>query len=296
MPRLRIGLARFQAAIAARRRGVIGRAFEIVEQVLDDAVLDLHLVGRGAVLARVLVRVEVGAPHRHGIAVQMPGDVVDHPLDADHALRPAEAAEGGVRRGVGLEQVRSDARRRQVVGIVGVAQGAIGNRTRQVERHAAAHGVLEGDAENMALVVEAGGIVDAEVVTLAGDAEIVVAVVAQHHGTAGLSREKCCDGSRQIALGLLAAERAAHAPDLDRYRMIGHAERGRDLVLDLGRVLRRAVDGDLVAFAGDGDRNLAFEVEVLLAADLDAPRYAMRRGGDGGIGIAVRQRARRLEI
>ena len=50
---------------------------------------------------------------------------------------------------------------------------------------------------------------------------------------------------------------------------------------------RRGVDGHLVALAGEGERRLAFEIEVLLAADGELALKPMRRGGDRGLGVAA---------
>ena len=78
-------------------------------------------------------------------------------------------------------------------------------------------------------------------------------------------------------LALLAAEAAAHAARLDGDEGVGNAEDAADDVLHLGRVLRRSVDRHLAAFAGRGDGDLAFEIEMLLAADGELALEAMRR-------------------
>ena len=97
--------------------------------------------------------------------------------------------------------------------------------------------------------VEADLVVDDEVVALAGDDHVVVAVGAALGGAAGLLGDDGADAGEQVALGLLAAEGAAHAADLDRDRVRGHVQHLGDHVLDLGRVLGRGVDRDLVVLA-----------------------------------------------
>ena len=125
------------------------------------------------------------------------------------------------------------------------------------------------------VVVEADLVVGDEVVALAGDHHVVVAVGADLGRPAGLLGDQRGDAGEQVALGLLAAEAAAHAPALDRHGVVGHAQHDRDHVLDLARVLGRGVDRDLVVLARDRQRDLALEVEVVLAADRrSGPRAA----------------------
>ncbi len=50
-----------------------------------------------------------------------------------------------------------------------------------------------------------------------------------------------------------------------------------DDVLHLARVLRRGMDDHVAVLAGDGERDLAFEVEVLLAADAELAGDLLRR-------------------
>ena len=74
---------------------------------------------------------------------------------------------------------------------------------------------------------------------------------------------------RDRRLRLLAAEAAAHAPHHADHLVLAAAEHLRDHGLDLARVLRRGVNGHLARFAGPGQRGLALEVEMLLAAAVE---------------------------
>ncbi len=77
--------------------------------------------------------------------------------------------------------------------------------------------------------------------------------------------------------------------------MDGTSQRMADHVLHLARVLRRGPDGDLVVLAGNGERDVAFEIEMLLAADAHlAP--CSRRGAlsIALLRIAALQRQRRM--
>ena len=97
----------------------------------------------------------------------------------------------------------------------------------------------------------------AEVVALAGQNEIVVAIEPDLAGRAGDARAERGDRRPGAGLALLAAEAAAHAPRLDRHEGVGNAQDARDDVLHLGRVLRRGMDDHLDALAGNGERDLA---------------------------------------
>ena len=81
-------------------------------------------------------------------------------------------------------------------------------------------------------------------------------------------------------LGFLAAEASAHASAFAHHGGIGNGEHLGDAMLHLGRMLGRAMDEHAAAFARDGERHLALEVEMLLAADgepaLQAARGARR--------------------
>src|SRR3546814_16101225 len=73
------------------------------------------------------------------------------------------------------------------------------------------------------LVVKADVVVDEKIVTLAGDDEVVVAVGADLGGAASLLGDQGGNHGKEVALGLLAAEGAAHSAHLGRHR-IGRSE------------------------------------------------------------------------
>ena len=60
-----------------------------------------------------------------------------------------------------------------------------------------------------------------------------------------------------------------------------HAERMRHQMLHLARMLRRAVHEHAAGFLRHGVRDLAFEIELLLAADVERAGEPVRRGVDG---------------
>ena len=134
------------------------------------------------------------------------------------------------------------------------------------------------------LVVEADLVIDDEVVPLAGDDHVVVAVGPELHRPLQLAGGERRDAGEEIGLGLLAAEPAAHAPHLDGDGMGGDAQHLRHHVLHLAGMLRRGEDLHVLLLAGDGERNLAFEVEMILPADrhraLEPARTFRQRGRD----------------
>ncbi len=116
-------------------RTVVGRGFQLVEQFVDDVVFYRLAVWRDVV---PVFAVEVGAAHIQRVAAERARDVVQDVLDGERALRPAEAAEGGVRLRVGARAETVDLHFGQPVGVIEMADGARHHRTGQVGREARA--------------------------------------------------------------------------------------------------------------------------------------------------------------
>src|SRR5439155_664086 len=128
----------------------------------------------------------------------------------------------------------------------------------------AAAGKGEFHAEDAAVAVEADLVVGDEVVTLAGDQHVVVAVGPKLHGTAELLREQRGDAGEQARLAFLAAESASHPAAVDddgkasgAPRLVdgtcGYREdRLADVLDECGREDRIVGDdGAIVVLAGD---------------------------------------------
>ena len=75
----------------------------------------------------------------------------------------------------------------------------------------------------------------------------------------------------------------------------GLAENRGDQVLHLARVLGRAPDQQVAVLARHGKRDLALQIEVVLAAHPDAAREPMRRVGDRLLGLAAAHLVRRQD-
>ena len=114
---------------------------------------------------------------------------------------------------------------------------------------------------------------------LAGQHEIIITVIDCLGWPAGDMRRQRRQDGRKIALTFLAAEGAAHAPCLDGHGMVRQAEAVGHLVLDLGRVLRRAMQRHVPVLARNGERRLPLEIEMFLPADLDPAGQRMLRAG-----------------
>jgi hypothetical protein len=163
--------------------------------------------------------------------------MVNHPLDPDDALRAAKAAIGGGAAGVGFQPVGFDADVGDPVAIVGVQHGTVGDGEGQILAPSAAHEVREVDGDQLAGGVRPGLVADFDVMALAGDDHVVVAVITHLAGFAGGVGCQGTGDGEGIALGFLAAKTTAHPPHFDPDGGHWQVQGMGDLVLDLGRVL-----------------------------------------------------------
>src|SRR5271165_1314760 len=152
-------------------------------KVLDDGGLCLEILHRLAV--RRLLEPgpqQVGFAHVERIEAAFAGDGVHRALNGDHPLRAAKAAKGSVGDGVCLQAPRADRRVRQPVTVASVKHRAVDNAGRKIGGAAAArveHHFVAGDD---APVVIADAPVGPEIMALAGQHEVVVAIEANLAG------------------------------------------------------------------------------------------------------------------
>ena len=165
--------------------------------------------------------------------------------------------------------------------------GAVGHGDRQIKRPATAGVLGEIDAEHAAAIIVGHVIIDPEIVPLAGDRHVVVAVIAHLGGAARQGRHHRAGAGERIALAFLAAKAAAHPAGLDADRVHRLADGLGNLVLDLGRVLGRGMDDHIAIVLREDEGGLAFQIEMLLPAHLEPPLKAVRRGREGGVDIAL---------
>ena len=120
--------------------------------------------------------VKVALAHIQRVQAQLARNVAHDGFGHDHALRPAEAAKGGVALGIGFAAVRGDGHILQKVGVIDMKHGPVGHRAGQVGAEAAVDGHRELEAGNAARVVKPDAVVVGKRVAFAGDQKIVVAV------------------------------------------------------------------------------------------------------------------------
>ena len=124
----------FQVSVAcvelrdgAAARFVVDALFEFADEFIKDIVFDRHAEGRDVALGNAI---KIGLANFERILAQTPRDLLDHFLDADHALRPAEAAKRGVRRLVREAALRCDAQLVEEIRVVRVRHRTVGDRMR----------------------------------------------------------------------------------------------------------------------------------------------------------------------
>ncbi|MNQ25004.1 hypothetical protein D3C85_382160 [compost metagenome] len=263
--------------------GVLAAFLQLGGHLVDDVVLD-RLVVVGDVALVLTVVVELAYFER--VLAQLARHRVHDFFDGDHPLRAAEAAVGGVRGGVGLAAVAVDGGVAEVVGVVRVEHRAVDDGAGQIRRITAVAGQFDLDAMQQAIVVEADVVFDIEGVALAGNTHVFHARQTHLGRPPGQVGDHRAQAGRACSLGFLAAETAAHAAHIDNDLVHRHAEHFGDQLLHLGGVLRRGVDDHAAVFARHHRGNLGFQIEMFLAADMQAALQALRRGGQFGSGIA----------
>jgi len=120
--------------------------------------------------------------------------------------------------------------------------------------------------DDFAAAAESDAVPVLERVAFPGRVHVVVFAVDDARRPLRLLRDERGDDGGMRGLTFLPAERAAHPFRHDRDFVNGEPQQMRNGVLHLGGVLRRRVHRELIEFAGDGDRRLRLEVEVVGAA------------------------------
>src|SRR5207302_9112170 len=101
------------------------------DELANHIVLDRLMIGRDIPIASA---VKITLADLERVEPERKGYFLDHTLYADHALRSAEAAEGRIGNGIGLQRLRGKFHSGKIVAIVGMEQSPIRNRTREVGR------------------------------------------------------------------------------------------------------------------------------------------------------------------
>jgi hypothetical protein len=163
------------------------------------------------------------------------------------------------------------------IGVIGVEHGAVADRVAQVGGAAAACEQVGINAQNAATPVEAHGVIDPEIMPLAGHHHVFVAVEAALGRTARHMGRQSREAGPLRGLALLATEGSAHAAALHRHARGRQMEHVRHEMLHLGRMLRRAMQHHAALLLRHGEAHLAFKVEMFLATDAETFRKPLWR-------------------
>ena len=152
----------------------------------------------------------------------------------------------------------------------------IGHRPRKVGGKAGACREIRFHRQDVALIGETDFIFGEKIVPLSGHHHIFVTVGPKLDGAVELLGSKRCECCELISLGFLTAETAAHAACEDGHRMDRDLQDIGDHMLDFARMLGGGPHRHLVILAGNGKRNMPFEIEMLLPADAHLARKPAR--------------------
>ena len=277
-------------------RAVIAALFQFRDEFMDHVVDDFLAIRRDIASFHIVAAIEIEQADIERIALQMAGDFIDHVLDGDGALRPAEAPESRVRLRIRLAAGGADIHVGQVICVVKVADGARGDGAGQVRRVAGARGHVDPGGKDPPVVVVAHFVFIIKTVALARHQHVVVAVGAQFDGALQFGRRNRCGRRPQGRLRFLAAKTATHAPAFDGNVVRMHAQRMCHHVLHLARMLGRTQHQHALRFLRDGVGNLSFQVKLFLAAHIQLALDHMRRRIERGLVVAARQLHRRQHI
>ncbi len=264
--------------------GIVRGFLKLGDEARQDHVLDRLVIG-----GQLAVAIEVGLAHRQRVLTRGIGDFLDQPFGHDHALRPAKAAKRGVADGVRAQRMRPHLHVGIVIRVVGMKQRPVRDRHAEIGGKPAARIPVALHRADAAVIVEADAVIHDEIVALASRDHVVVAIGAQLDRAVPFLRGDGGDAAEQVHLRFLAAEPAPHAAHVHDNRVGRHPQRVRDHVLHLGRVLGRGEDRHLVILAGNRQRDLAFQIEVVLPADFHATRDHARGGRHRLFGFATAQ-------
>jgi hypothetical protein len=145
----------------------------------------------------------------------------------------------------------------------------------QIGRPATARGKQAIHGQNAPIIIKAQIVIYAEIMALAGDFHILIAVGPQFDSAAKCALRPRRPRRKTGSSGFLCRQSrrpcGAHSPPP---HWQAHPGMGNHM-LRLAWVLGRGEDGDLIILAGDGQCNLAFQIHMVLAAHMKAPLDAV---------------------
>ena len=235
----------------------------------------------GGVARHCRVFVDVKQAHIQRIFTNVIGNFFDDGFDAKHTLRATKATESGGALRVGFAAVADQLEVGDVVAVVDVQTRTIVNGTRVINAVAATRHERDVGTQDTAFVVVTHFVIDAEVVTLARDHHVVVAVDAQLDGTLQFEGGQCSALTENAGIAFFAAKATAHAAANDFHVVGAKVQCGGCFTLIAVRVLRRTIQSELTVFTRHRVSNLAFHVKLFLLTRFGAALHFARRIGNG---------------
>ena len=265
-------------------------------QLGDEWLLVLAFGQRGRAAVEGLDAVVIATAQLGGVHAETLRGTRHRVLDDEHPLRPAEPAKRRVRGGVGAHGPALEAQVGDVVGVGGVEQRAVEDRRGEVDAPAAVGVGEDLERADAAVGGEASPVARPERVTLACHLHVELAAEPDLDRTVERASSQRGEGGEVGRLRLLAPEGAAHAWDQDDDAAVVAAEDLGGGVLDLGRVLRGGVDLERTILAGDRQRGMGLEVEVVLAAAGELALDAQRGAGQSSVDVSAAHAMRRAQV
>ena len=259
-----------------------------LDRLLPDGLQPLRMADGLSVRGALARAIEVTMAQFHRVDTEQRGAAAEDVLEDDHPLGAAEAAEGRIRRLVGLGDPPVDPGVGNPIGVVDVAQRPGQHRLGQVQAPPAVSGEGRLQREQVPVGGKADPPVSVKAVTLAGHRQILGAVEPQAYGTAGEHGAQSRDRGEPVGLHLLAAECAAHPQALHGDLRVPPAQDVGDDLLGLGGMLRAGLDEDLTGLVDVGQRGVGLQVEMLLAGELELAAEHPVGAGQRAVDVATR--------
>ena len=231
--------------------------------------------------------VPVDIAHLVDVETEVAGDMLNDRFDGEHALRSTESTECRIGHRVGSAGIAARGDVLQEVAIVDMAHGAGENRRTQIGDIACPQGDRDVDTLDPASGIESCCVAEETVMAFACDDHVGIPSEPELCRPSSPCGHERGDRSDDRSLALLAAEAAAHPPHLDRDGRNREAENRRDGVLDFRWMLGGTEDFKVTVVAGHCKGNVAFEIEVILAAATNLAADPVARFGNGSVGISA---------
>jgi hypothetical protein len=155
--------------------------------------------------------------------------------------------------------------------------GAIDHAQAEVGGASATRGKIEVDGADAPIGFISDRVLNQKIVPFTRHRHVGVAIEPELAGPAGRARRQSRNHGPLRRLRFLSAKAAAHTAHTAGDERIRQAENTSDDVLHFARMLGGRIDQDRTILARHGKRNLAFQIKVFLATDMEHSSTAQRR-------------------